>query len=134
MPIRKCAFCDVTPRYDDHFTMVYYRGETGYACEACQARAEGRDAPVLRVYPRGVRVPRKPGSDGDLPVCGMCRLALREDEREPTCVRLADEDVAGTMHEAGVHPMCRECVARWKPVLAARLGRPETQLVGDALL
>lgn len=62
------------------------------ACEACYAQLTNTDPPAVRTYPHGKPVPIRPGSDGFIDVCGVCRRAMYEDD-EPHHIRLHRDDL-----------------------------------------
>lgn len=103
--MRRCAKCDLVPRWDDPLTMTEER------LRVCRDCLSADDAPVL--YPKGQPVPSHPNNpDRDLPICGSCRRALREDDSVQQ-VFLTDEDVEGTDEDRGIHLCCADCRARW---------------------
>lgn len=115
---------------------------TAMACPRCRATFDGADPPEPKTYPRGRPVPCKPGSDGDIDICGVCRRAMFLDDRSRG-MRLQPEDVADCLElDPGLYPACRECIARFRPRICERLKatgvvgpytEPET-LGGDMLM
>ncbi len=130
---RHCGKCDRTLRYDERDEFVQEqtpdRGTWGYqACPNCVAVMNGWPAPPPRIYPVGTRVPHHPQHPGqDLPICGLCRLALHEDEAEdPETIRLYAADVADVpwlsfVRDGQAFGCCRECLTLLKPRVLARL-------------
>jgi len=52
-------------------------------------------------------------------VCALCWRAARDDD-ELAGMRLAEADVAGTDIGPGMRHVCKDCVAKWKPVIYRR--------------
>lgn len=95
------------------------------ACAACAAELLSYPSPPLQRYPNGT----------DLPflACGICRLALCDDDNG-TVIRFAAEDVAGETTVAGCYFACRDCVDYYRPRIAARLNKPLEETNGFCLL
>jgi len=98
--MRVCPGCGCGARQDEQYKLTSLP-EVGncLACPACVARVYGLEPPLPRTYPVGERLPRGVVGDGDLPICGLCRLALYEDD-SPQGLRLASEDVSDTLWAA----------------------------------
>jgi len=112
-----CKRCERVVREDDSLTQGELDGQKGCYCRDCRGLA----APV---YPVGRPVPQT--GDGmarrDIRICACCRTALRWDEPQ-TAMRLLPEDVRQEVHPpvTGALLSCPACVARWKPIIHARL-------------
>lgn len=142
----QCPLCFQVLRYDEHLENLHLTpgqllrdGEPvsgiWLACPECRAVANGT-VYTPRRYPHGKPVPHHPKSDGDLPICGLCRISLRWDERH-TDLRVP-ENSSGI--KPGVYNCCNACVEQWKPAVQERL-RVElglnmdlASIVGDFLL
>ena len=146
---RECAKCNRVLRWDETLSVLHVEGLGIFsACPDCHAEATGQEPQAPRCYRRGERVPRHAYGDGDMPICGLCRRALFEDERiPPTPMRLQSEDVADEPDFAFVldndcFASCRECLARFTPKIAKRLRRmgiiaettPDRSVRGNMLL
>lgn len=94
--VTHCPLCRQALRRDETLSRVSTPEGVFLACHACQAEDAGVAPPEPRRYPVGCTMPREPGSDGDLRICGFCRLALYWDD-QTTAVRVATED----LHEDG---------------------------------
>lgn len=132
-PPGACALCHLQPREDDP-TCTDWRDGLGLVM-ICSPCAFGVPA---RRWPEGKRVPLRPDGGANVRICAACRLALRGDERQ-TMFRLRAEDVEGTDVRPGALICCEGCLARWRPVIAARLLaagliQDEAQATGDWLL
>lgn len=118
--MRQCGICRRSPRQDDRLDCHHFTAEDGApssaaACRECIAATRGL----------GWGDPRYPVEDCPtlgLPfvVCGVCRLACREGDTGEA-MRLAPSDVADTDILPGCYLACRDCVARFRPVIWARL-------------
>ncbi|MES2342317.1 MAG: hypothetical protein V4597_11610 [Pseudomonadota bacterium] len=124
--MRRCCLCDLAPRRDDPMRMVQYPGSDGgtvtaTACTPCAARVLGLPPVAAQVHPPGRNLP--------FVVCGLCRLAARDDDQGTQAIRLHPDDLAavrGMVHPVrpeapGCYAACRECVNWWRPVIEARL-------------
>lgn len=123
--MRTCGKCRRPLRHDEHLSACAIEGwGNGLVCEACRAQAQGLEPPAPRRYPAGAPVPRLAGSDADMPVCGLCRVALVEGQRcQPMRLRpefVRPEDGV----ECGGYAACPACVERWRPrILHYLIGR-----------
>lgn len=137
--MRQCGRCRKVCRFDEDLAILQAADGTRAACPTCHAEARGEPPPEPRRYPVGQPVPSLGGSD--LPICGLCRLALRENERTQP-MRIVASDVEGTDTAEGCYAACSECVEKWRPLIATRLrregiireGTPDTAVQGDMLL
>lgn len=114
----RCGKCPRRLRYDEVNRQLDDADGMHSACPHCHAEARG-EVYTPPVYPKGCRMPRHPKTDGDLPICGLCRRALFWGE-QPTPLRVPDNDEGV---EPGLYPCCRECVEHWRPAVRARLAR-----------
>ena len=160
--MRICGLCRRAPRWDESLSAVQInpsaelpsweilvgafgveqcQGTIGMlACPDCRPKLTGEPRQPSRRWPAGQPVPTKPNSDGDIPVCGVCRLALREDEQQ-TSLRLWPDDVPADV-EPGGYRACPACLDHYRPVIAARLralgilspDAPDSAVAGDMLL
>ncbi|MCC6419932.1 MAG: hypothetical protein IT429_16985 [Gemmataceae bacterium] len=136
--MRVCGHCQSVLRWDAQLKLTDLpQGGSALCCPDCAALARGEDLPALAVYSSGQRVPRHPQGDGSLPVCGLCRLALCEDD-QPTALRVPVNDLGV---EPGVYHACSDCVRQWQPAIGAHLraqglalGIPDRALGGSLLL
>lgn len=98
---------------------------TAACCRACC----GQDDPVI---PVGAHV------QAPVLVCGICRLALRDDD-DGECMRIAPEDVEAIYGspdavQPGAYFSCEDCVRTFRPAIAKRLGKTTWETVGELLL
>jgi len=122
VPAEFCGTCRRCLRWNESQDVVYIQGVgMSLACASCQAKEAGLPSPQPRIYPVGTPVPRHRHGDGDMPICGMCRKALFQNEScEAIRLRhefLTDEDGLAP----GAYMACRDCVARFRGRLAAYL-------------
>lgn len=121
------------------------------ACSSCAAKLNGLPPPEPRRWPHGKSVPTigEGMRQRDIDICGICRLALRQDDQQ-TSLRLWEEDVAEVgpygplpaQVEPGGYRVCSDCLAKYRPRIAARLRRlgllaehaPDSAVGGDLLL
>jgi hypothetical protein len=126
-----CGLCGVPPRQDDPLATIQFEGALGgtvtaAACRDCHCKVTGLPPPAVRLYPHGKDWPFK--------VCGVCRQALREGDRGEI-MRVAPEDCEADGVEPGCYGnCCQECVDRYRPRIAVRLGLPVEQVAGNMLL
>ena len=102
--------------------------EQVHACPKCHAEVNGLPSPEPRYYPKGKRVPQHPQKpDCDLPICGLCRRALPEDDRGHLMrlrgPELSPEDIAAGIQPQDAFHACRECVEKYRPRKLAYLQR-----------
>jgi hypothetical protein len=139
----RCPRCDGPLRRDESLSRVQGFGPAGetvavLACPRCVAAVTGTEAPPDRLYPPGCRMPREPGSDADLRICGLCRKALHWEDR--TAAMRVPENERGV--EPGVYAACGCCVEEWRYAILDRLvgagllpaGTPAAALAGNMLL
>ena len=139
------------------------------ACSSCAAKLNGLPPPEPRRWPHGKSVPTigEGMRQRDIDICGICRLALRQDDQQ-TSLRLWPEDIwaeaeavevgqtavqvgdeimthrqyRDAMVEPGGYRACSDCLAKYRPRIAARLRRlgllaehaPDSAVGGDLLL
>lgn len=118
MSMRLCGHCHCYARQDDPMQVAQWLNDEGdtvtaAVCHTCEYLLRGQEAPPPQLYP--------PGRNYPFGVCGVCRLALPDDEAEPKPMRLAAADVAGLGIKPGCYAACRVCVAQFAPVIRARL-------------
>lgn len=120
-----CGKCGKTPRWDESLSHGFFEGTGGcFACEACHAELAGLPTPEPPTYPPGCRMPRKPGSDADLPVCGLCRVSLPYGMDKGTHLRIRPEMLEeGEEVQPGGYTVGPCCLAVWKPRIAKYLKR-----------
>lgn len=123
--MRTCGRCRRVVRYDENLTSFFITGwGNGQVCEVCQAQEQGLPPPEPTRYPVGSRIPRFPGSDKDIPICGLCRQALTEDLDRGKPVRIRPEMLdPGEKVERGCYVMCPDCLKQWRPRVLAYLKR-----------
>jgi hypothetical protein len=85
---------------------------TAYVCRDCEHIIRGQEPPPPEQWHTGVAWP--------FYVCGICRLALRDDD-EGQPIRLHADDVAGTGIQPGAYSACKDCVAHFAVVIHWRL-------------
>lgn len=114
-----CNHCGRALRWDEEQRPIFLEGVGQvWCCPDCQARAQGLPAPAPRRYPAGSRIPRHPRrNDGDMPLCGLCRLALPYGQEQGVYLRLRTEFLGDDDPTPGSYVACNECVARWRPRL-----------------
>lgn len=110
---RLCARCHQSPRCDDSLSTQDFEHGSAQVCRACVAELTGQEEEV-RTYP--------PGQRRNFPVCGLCRMASREDDRL-TLLRLFPEDVFEGEPEPGLYLACRDCLHGWREAIHPRLVR-----------
>lgn len=116
--MRRCAGCHQVPRRDDPMDTVLVEGVGIFqACRGCAASSRGEPEPEPVRYPVE---DTPPGPGWPFAVCGVCRLALRDDDR-PQVMRLHPADVEGLEVEPGCYSACRDCVDFFAPAIHARL-------------
>lgn len=147
---RTCGKCRRVLRYDESLSAFDVIGwGNGHVCEVCIANATGQPVPESMRYPPGCHLPKMPNGQTDIPICGLCRKALPEDQEagKPLHVRReffgTREEVAeyqsleagtddaeiradwracrGWPVEPGIYSACRECIAKWRPSMLAYL-------------
>ena len=69
------------------------------------------------------------GSKSDVQRCGLCKRAMWHKEPYERLRIMKGDDVP---FEDGLHAMCHDCFEKYKPVVQARLGKP--QAAGHALM
>ena len=138
----KCNLCTRTLRWDERLAQATFSVEVSpgvseiqnaWGCPDCIAKVHGLEAPAPNRYPPGCRMPRHPGqansaTPGDLPICGLCRVALPWGQQRGDHVRLPAEvldesDLAAGITPGDAYELCGECLARYKPRVVARLKR-----------
>ena len=81
----RCGLCEQVIRWDEVLRLTSVDAEVAagvwerqqlHACPRCVARLNGEEPPEPRRYPQGCRMPQRPKGSADLPVCGLCRVAL----------------------------------------------------------
>ena len=112
-----CPRCKNAIRRDESLSRVQALDGWYSACPRCVAELTGTPEPPTRTYPQGQPIPREPGSDGDMRICGLCRRALYYDDQN-TAMRVP-ENARGI--EPGVYAACRECLEEWRPAIRDRL-------------
>ena len=122
---RTCGKCRRVVRYDENLTSQFIVGwGGGQVCEVCWAEECGLPAPEPVRYPVGQPVPRMPGSDADIPICGLCRVALTEDQARGKPMRIRPEMLGpDDTVEPGGYSACPACHAEWKPRILHYLQR-----------
>lgn len=124
----QCGCCGRVVRWDESLSLTpvlaevmpeVYEQQQLHACPDCVARAAGREPPEPRRYPRGQPVPRHPERNCDLPVCGLCRVALPwgQDRGEPMRLRadvLDADDLAAGILPGDCYVSCAACVAKYQ--------------------
>lgn len=167
--MRQCGLCQRTLRWDETLRTVQVCQDNvpgmqflvslwgtveeatvgAQACETCAAQLNGQQPPSPRRYPAGKPIPLHPdpvrARRGEhLPLCGLCRLALPEDEEVGRPIRLP----VGVDCEPGLYQACHACRQRYEPAVRERLrqqgwfddaaGRPPLaaipRLAGDMLM
>jgi hypothetical protein len=127
--MRTCGLCRKAPRGDDPCGAIFLKGivshvEVGWSspptglcfvCNECRCRETGETFTPRR-YEAGGYIP--PG----VIVCGICRLAMHEDE-SAEAMRLQPEDVACSNPPLapGCYLACPACVDHYRPMIHARL-------------
>lgn len=136
--MRTCGLCKRIPRRDDPLDFYEAKQEPSLnggfflvsaltntpsvmalACRDCH----GKPAPR---YEWGCKMPKQ-GDGMNLEVCGLCRLALYEDDGGGRSIRVtqADLDAAGVIlregYRPGAYPVCRECYDLFRPIIHVRL-------------
>lgn len=129
--MRTCGRCGGVPRRDDPLQVVQWDCETGgtstaAVCVSCEALVRGEAPPAALTYPVGC--------NARYPVCGVCRLALRDDD-DGQAMRLHETDItaAGSTIKPGCYMSCRDCVERFRHLIADRIGRPVEATEGQWL-
>lgn len=127
--MRRCGRCQAIPRRDDALHLVQFGSEaidtgdgsiavmagptvTCEVCRSCRAQLAGLAAPPDPVYPHG--------KEQAFIVCGICRLALRDNDIGRG-MRLHQDDVSQSGVEPGHYWACLECIARFKEKIYQRL-------------
>lgn len=115
---RTCGACRLSVRRDENLVACQAGGDIYTACPRCVAGFRSEPAPEPVRYPVGCHYPHEPGTNAPLTVCGICRLALYEDDH-PRSIRLAEGDKEGI--EPGCYAACRDCHRELVPVISRRL-------------
>ena len=174
--MRWCPVCRKPPRIDDplarvcvnpadapepvtsfivsHLGSATLQGTVGSnACRSCLASLSNQPEEPAPRYPWGGPVPIHPESQPQqfrsIDVCGICRLALHEDDGGGN-IRLHPDDLHDCQEiEPGGYRACRDCIKRFEPRVRRRLweagmfdnphsGRPAFETVrkigGDMLM
>jgi hypothetical protein len=134
--MRFCGRCRLSPRHDDPGQVVQHDDpDTGstvtlWCCSDCMREILGFPAQPPTVYHTGTSIPMVGGGFAmrEMPLCGVCRRALREDDRGET-MRLAEGD--GPV--VGCFQACRECIKAYTPMIHARLQEHPEQRANAAL-
>jgi hypothetical protein len=139
--MRLCGRCKLPPRVDDSLQRTQWQGDDGATvttnvCRQCEYTLRGQEPPPDDpVYVPGNYGPPLAGR-----VCGLCFRAMREDNMgEQMRIQEADiepgeRDGLGDDLLAGSRWCCIECIERFRPRIAARMGKPVESVHGNWLL
>jgi hypothetical protein len=140
VPMRLCGRCEKPVQVDDPLQRVQWQDPDGrtvstHCCRSCEAALRGDPPPAQYTYP--------PGNYG-LPlaghICCLCFRAMFEDDPGEQ-MRIAEADINPGEVDGLNMPLapgsrwcCRECVEKFRPRIAKRLGRPVNSVHGNWLL
>ncbi len=123
-----CNHCGRALRWDEEQRPVLLEGiGQVWCCPDCMANAQGLDPPKPKRYPVGSPIPNHPllpaHERADMPICGLCRIALPWGQDKGTLLRIRDEEILDEEVSPGAYRVCSDCLRYWRPRVLAYLQR-----------